>query len=191
MAQDQNFNRRETEQEIIAWLVRDFATSPESHKALSELKETDFSDDVFRRAFLQIRKFATEGVCFNARMIQEATNGHVPMAEISPENLNLGSGLIEMHLPPLVESLKKAVQREKLKSAVRSFSEQLNAGKDVPEIVASLQTRLNDISASAHKFSSANSLTPLKFLSPSSTASKLTISPSPSLKLLSGSPNSK
>ncbi|MBR5622087.1 MAG: DnaB-like helicase C-terminal domain-containing protein [Opitutales bacterium] len=152
MTPEQNFNRRGIEQEIIAWLVRDFATSPESHKALSELKEVDFSDDVFRRAFLQIRKFATEGVCFNARMIQEATNGHVPMAEISPESLNLGSGLSDLHLPPLVEMLKKIVQREKLESAVKSFSEQLKADKDVPEIVASLQTRLNDISTGAKPF---------------------------------------
>lgn len=152
MTPEQNFNRRETEQEIIAWLVRDFATSPESHKALSELTETDFSDDVFRCAFLQIRKFATEGTLFTSRMIQEATNGHVPKAQISPENLNLGSGLIEMHLPPLVESLKKHVQREKLEAAGKIFLEQLKVGKGVPEIIASLQTRLNDISTGAKPF---------------------------------------
>ena len=146
MAQDQNFNRREIEGAIIGWLVGDDAQTSASRDALSQLAPDNFSDPAWRRVFEVIKQHVAEGTGVDAITIADEIGVAVSEKEIMGEVLKLGSGLVEMHLPPLVESLKKHVRREKLEAFGKSVSGLLDAGKDDSEIIASLQTRLNDIS---------------------------------------------
>lgn len=149
----QNFNRREIEGAIIGWLVDDDARTSASRDALSQLAPDNFSDPAWRRVFEVIKQHVAEGTGFDAITIADEIGVAVSEKEIMGEVSKLGSGLVEMRLPPLVESLKKHVRREKLEALGKSVSGLLDAGKDDSEIIASLQTRLNDISTGAKPFS--------------------------------------
>ena len=145
----QNFNRREIEQQIIAWIVDDSAQSTASRDALATLTPEDFSDEVWRRAFVQARKHAGAGTAFDELILEAETNGFVPASEVRSAINKNGSGLADRHLPPLVDALKKYAQQDKTQKAILFANEQINSGKDCNEVAASLQSQLAEISTGA------------------------------------------
>ena len=143
--QEREFHRRETEAELVGYLLRDARDGGEHLDAtLAELKGGDFADARTGAAFEAIRSVRVQGGFVFERSVAEASRGAVSAAELT-ELLKHANGLASMNIPELVKCVKREALRDARERALRTAQEKNEMADDDGESVLSALESLPEL----------------------------------------------
>lgn len=136
--QERDNRRRETEAELVGYLLRDARECCEHlDAALAELKGGDFADARTGAAFEAIRSVRAQGGFVVERSVAEASKGAVSAEELA-EALKRADGLASMSIPELVKRVKAEAERDARERVLRTALERNERGDDDGESVLSV-----------------------------------------------------
>lgn len=136
--QERDNRRRETEAELVGYLLRDARECCEHlDAALAELKGGDFADARTGAAFEAIRSVRAQGGFVVERSVAEASKGAVSAEELT-EALKRADGLASMSIPELVKRVKAEAERDARERVLRTALERNERGDDDGESVLSV-----------------------------------------------------
>ena len=136
--QERDNRRRETEAELVGYLLRDARDGGEHLDAtLAELKGGDFADARTGAAFEAIRSVRAQGGFVVERSVAPASKGAVSAEELTGL-LNRADGLASMNIPELTKRVKREAQRDARGRALRTALEKNERADDDGESVLSV-----------------------------------------------------
>lgn len=147
MGTGSDFVRRETEWLFLGAILKDYAESPESQKALSQVKPKWFSDDAARAAFEEIWNRVVQELALLPKLIEEATKKAGTENELSCAMGKLGDGLMSGAVREFADKLKEHALKAEVFGACEFVQKAFADGHDAQSVLAELTARTEQIYA--------------------------------------------
>lgn len=136
--QEREFNRRETEAQLVGYLLQDARQGGEYlDAALAELKGGDFIDPQAGAAFEAIRAVRAEGGRVFENTVAPASKGAVSASYLT-DLVERAGGLATEHVPALTELVKREARRDARARVLRTALE-LNKRDDGESVLSLLK----------------------------------------------------